>query len=94
MTAIVVAEKIVTLNEQLKTVYIQTSAAADSSHTYDTNLDVADGRGAEFTKIIDAYHVGVTGTRVDASWAEATGIVTLGTVSGGAVAVRLVILGY
>ena len=94
MTDIVVAEKIETLNGQLKTIYIQTSAAANSGHTYDTKLDASDGRGAEFTKIIDAYHVGVTGTRVDASWVEATGIVTLGTVSGGAVAVRLVILGY
>ncbi len=94
MTAIVEDWRRVGINGELKKLVIRTTDAADTSHTFDTNMDASDGRGAEFEKIVDAYHVGLTGTRVDASWNNSTGVVTLGAVSGGAAAVTLVIEGY
>ena len=93
MTDIVVAEKLVSVAGDIKRVIIQTSSAADTGHTYDTNMDAANGRGAEFKKIYNAYHVGLTGTQVAASWNNSTGIITLGTVAGGPAVVNLVIEG-
>jgi hypothetical protein len=93
MTDVVVDWKREAVFGELKRLIIKTTAAADTGHLYDTNLDATDGRGREFEEITDAYHIGATGTRVDASWDASTGIVTLGTVSGGAVSVYLVIEG-
>ena len=94
MTDVVVTWKRVAVMAELKKMDIKTSAAANSGHLYDTNMDASDGRGREFEVITDAYHVGATGTRVDAGWDASSGIVTLGTVAGGAVSVYLVIEGY
>jgi len=94
MTAITASKTMVSVNDGLKVVSIVASAAADDSFTYDTKTDATDGRGAIFEKIMDAYHIGTTGTRVDASWVNSTGIVTVGTVSGGPATVNLFVVGY
>lgn len=94
MTVVPESKRIITVNEGLKKVVIIGTAATATNNTVDTNLDATDGKGALFTKITDAYHVGLTGTRVDASWNNSTGIVTIGTVAGTPAAVQVVIEGY
>ena len=79
---------------ELKKVVILGDSATATGYTVDTDLDAANGKGALFSYIIDAYHVGLTGTRVDASWVAATGVVTLGTVASTPESVVIVIEGY
>lgn len=93
MTAITVSTKNKLVSDELKIVAIRTDAAANTGFTYDTNMDASDGRGVEFSEIFDAYHVGATGTRVNASLSNSTGVVTLGTVAGGPASVQLIIIG-
>lgn len=94
MAAIPIDWKRVGVNGELKKMVIKGTSATETGDTYNTNMDATDGRGADFEEIFDAYHVGETGTRVDASWDASTGIVTLGTVSGSPDVVYLVIEGY
>jgi len=94
MVVIVVSKRMESINDGIKKIAIVTSAAANTGHTYDTLMDATDGRGAMFERILDAYHIGTTGTRVDASWSNSTGIVTLGTVAAGAATVNVFIDGY
>lgn len=81
-------------NQELKKVVIKADAATASGDTVDLNTDATDGKGTVLETITDAYHIGLTGTRVDASWVAATGIVTLGTIAGTPAAVYIVIEGY
>ena len=79
---------------ELKKVVILGDSATATGYEIDTDLDITDGRGALFSYITDAYHVSLTGTRVDASWVAATGVVTLGTVASTPESVVIVIEGY
>jgi hypothetical protein len=94
MTAVPETSRRIAYNGPLKKLVIVGTAATATGNTVDTNTDVADAKGRVFEKIIDAYHVGTTGTRVDASWVNATGIVTLGTIAGSPATVNVVIEGW
>ena len=77
----------------LKTMCIDGTSATATNDTVDTNKDIADAKGTLFKEIFDAFHIGPTGTRVDASWVAATGIVTLGTVASTPAVSRVFIIG-
>ena len=79
---------------ELKKIVILGDSATATGAEVDTDLDATDGRATALSYIIDAYHVSLTGTRVDASWVAATGVVTLGTVASTPESVVIVIEGY
>ncbi len=94
MTAVVETWRKAGTNQELKKFVIKADAATATGDTVDMDSDATDGKGAVLETITDAYHVGLTGTRVDASWVAATGVVTLGTIAGTPAAVYIVIEGY
>lgn len=94
MTVVPETWRRISVSNGLKTMVIKGTSATASSNTVDTNMDAADGKGTVFESIVDAYHVGLTGTRVDASWSNSTGIVTIGTVAGTPAIVNIFIEGY
>ena len=79
---------------ELKKVVILGDSATATGAEVDTDLDAANGKGTLFSYITDAYHVNLTGVRVDATWVAATGVVTLGTVASTPESVVIVIEGY
>ena len=82
MTAVTVTKKYVGFNGEFKEMAIKLSATPTSTNTYDTNMDVADGRGAEFSEIFSARFNTSDGTEsVNCTWSVSTGIITIGTVS-------------
>ncbi len=94
MTAVPETWRRISTTQELKKVVIKGTSATGSGFTVDMGTDATDGKGVVLEAITDAYHVGLTGTRVDASWNNTTGIVTLGTVSGTPAVVNIFIEGY
>jgi len=79
---------------ELKKIVIKGAATTASGYEIDMDTDATDGKGTALSVITDAYHISLTGTRVDASWVAATGVVTLGTIAGTPAEVYIVIEGY
>lgn len=94
MTAVTETWRRVGVNQELKKVVIKVAATTGTGETVDMGTDATDGKGVVLEAITDAYHIGLTGTRVDASWSNTTGIVTLGTISGAPAVVFVVVEGY
>ncbi|MCK4500802.1 hypothetical protein KAU11_09905 [Candidatus Babeliales bacterium] len=67
----------------LKTIVIQTSAAAATGHTIDLNSDATDGKGVEMTQILNTLVQDDAGADKTSTWDPATGIITLGTITTG-----------
>ncbi len=81
MTDIVVnAERKGTVGD-LKFIHIQTTAAADDSHTHDLNSDATDGRGADMQEILNTLLQDDAGRDETATFDPATGIITFGNVN-------------
>jgi len=78
----------------LKKLVIKGNGSTNTGHTVDLGTDSTDAKGVVISEVTDAYHVGATGTRVDASWVASTGIVTLATVASGPATVYIHIEGY
>lgn len=76
----------------LKIVTIQTSAAAATNHTIDLKTDATDGKGMVFTEILNTLVQDDAGADKTATWAPATGIITLGTLVTGIH--NITIIGY
>ena len=84
MTAIVETFRKTAVVGDLKIVTIQTSAAADTSHTIDFGSDAVNGKGAVFEEVLNTYLQDDAGTNVaDLAFAPATGILTMPSVTTG-----------
>lgn len=83
MTAVVETFRKVGVAGELKVITIQTSAAAATGHTIDLNSDVSDGRGMAMKTILNTLVQDDAGADKTATWAPATGIITLGTITTG-----------
>jgi len=68
---------------QLKVISIVLPAAAATGDTIDLNSDVADGRGAKIKTILNTLLQDDAGADKTSTWAPATGIITLGTITTG-----------
>ena len=64
----------------IKFLSIQTSAAADDSHTIDLNSDATNGRGTEMQEILNTLLQDDAGRDETGTFDPATGIYTLGDV--------------
>jgi hypothetical protein len=93
MTAVVETFRKYAVVGDLKFVTIQTSSACDTGHTIDLNSDVADGRGAVFTEVLHTIVHDDAGLIEEATFAPATGIVTMGTLTGAGIH-NITIIGY
>jgi hypothetical protein len=80
MTAVVETFRKVVSVGDLKFIAIQTSAAAASGHTIDLGTDTA---GGEVNEILLTLLQDDAGADKTATWAPATGIITLGTITTG-----------
>lgn len=80
MTEITTTAKYESWNNDVKELVVACNNTPTTGETYDTDMDATNGRGAEFREIFDAVFTCPT-ERVDCTFSNSTGIVTLGTVS-------------
>ena len=92
MTAVVETFRKIANVGDLKIMTIQTSAAAATGHTIDLNSNAADGRGAAITEILNTLVQDDEGADKTSTWAKATGVITLGTITTGIH--NITIIGY
>lgn len=83
MVAVVETFRKIGTNGEIKTILIQTSAAAATGHTIDLNSDATDGRGAAIEEICVTLVQDDAGADKTATWDPATGIITLGSITTG-----------
>lgn len=94
MAAVTISKKLEAFNGSFKELILVLSGTPDTGDTYDTNLDATDGRGADFKAIYEALYVTATGSeRVNCTWSNSTGVVTIGTVSSASTTGTLHIVG-
>jgi len=93
MVAIVETFRKIAVVGDLKIITIQTTAAADTSHTIDLNSDATNGKGVVMTEILNSYLQDDAGTNIDdLAFVPATGILTMPTISTGIH--NITIIGY
>lgn len=80
MAAVTVSETNEGWSGDMKKIVLELSSTPATGDTYDTNMDATDGRAALFREIFDAVYTTVE-QRVDCTWSNTTGVVTLGTVA-------------
>jgi len=79
MTNVTVSKTIPDTSGQVKKIVKKLTSPA-TGYTYDTDLDVANGKGADFKEIYSAVLFDGTNGLTECTWAS-TGIITLGTVT-------------
>ena len=67
---------------ELKVIHIQTSAACDTGHLIDLNSDVANARGQVIKTVLNVVIQDDAGQDEEVTWDPATGIITMGTLTG------------
>ena len=83
MTAVIETFRKIGVVGDLKIITIQTSSAADTGHTIDLLSDATDAKGVVITQILNTLIQDDAGADKTATWAPATGIITLGSITAG-----------
>ncbi len=92
MTAVVETFRKTGVVGDLKFITIQTDATADTSWTIDLDSDIADAKGVVMTQILNTLIQDDAGADKTCTWAPATGIITLGSITTGIH--NITIIGY
>lgn len=92
MVAVIETFRKITISGGIKTILIQTSAAAATGHTIDLGSDATDGKGVVMTEVCNTLLQDDAGADKTATFVPATGIITLGTITTGIH--NITIIGY
>jgi len=93
MTAVVETFRKISVAGDIKTIVIQTSAACATGHTIDLNSDATDAKGVVLTEVLNTHVQDDAGLLEEATFAPATGIVTMGTLTATGIH-NIIITGY
>jgi len=93
MTVVVETFRRIAVAGDLKVITIQSNAACDTGHTIDLGSDAAHGRGAAMNTILNTLVQDDAGADEECTWAPATGIITMGTLSAAGIH-NITIVGY
>jgi len=93
MTEVVETSRRIGFCGDLKIISIQSNADCASGHTINLNSDATDGRGLSMSKVLNTIAQDDAGLIEEATFDQATGIVTMGTLTATGIH-NVLIIGY